>query len=75
MKIVILLDIMQNYSVTSIIGGVILWTFLEYSLHRWVFHLDAAHGNPYVCTFHFLLHGLHHKVSMIFALFCHMKRT
>lgn len=39
-----------------------LWTLLEYSLHRWVFHLDATHKNRFVCTFHFLLHGLHHKV-------------
>lgn len=39
-----------------------LWTLLEYSLHRWIFHLDSKNRNRYVCTFHFLLHGLHHKV-------------
>lgn len=42
--------------------GIFLWTLLEYSLHRWVFHLDATNQSGAVCTFHFLLHGLHHKV-------------
>lgn len=42
--------------------GIFLWTLLEYSLHRWVFHLDSTNQSPNVCTFHFLLHGLHHKV-------------
>lgn len=42
--------------------GIILWTFVEYTLHRWVFHLDIKNQSPPWCTFHFLLHGLHHKV-------------
>ena len=46
-----------------IIGGIFIWTLLEYSLHRWVFHVETASGNPFLITFHFLLHGLHHKVS------------
>ncbi|XP_055630429.1 uncharacterized protein LOC129771111 [Toxorhynchites rutilus septentrionalis] len=41
--------------------GAIAWTLLEYSLHRWVFHLDPRE-NKYLHVFHFLLHGLHHKV-------------
>lgn len=44
------------------ISGVLLWSVLEYSLHRWVFHLNAENGGVFICTFHFLLHGLHHKV-------------
>lgn len=41
--------------------GVLIWTLLEYTLHRWVFHLDPKE-NRFLHTFHFLLHGLHHKV-------------
>lgn len=41
--------------------GVFIWTLLEYSLHRWVFHLDPK-DNRFLHVFHFLLHGLHHKV-------------
>lgn len=41
--------------------GAFAWTLLEYSLHRWVFHLDPKH-NRFLQTFHFLIHGQHHKV-------------
>ncbi|XP_055528265.1 uncharacterized protein LOC129720699 [Wyeomyia smithii] len=41
--------------------GVSIWTLLEYTLHRWVFHLDPK-NNWMLHTFHFLIHGLHHKV-------------
>lgn len=42
--------------------GVALWSILEYSLHRWVFHLKPPDWSPKLITMHFLLHGLHHKV-------------
>lgn len=43
--------------------GVLFWTFLEYSLHRFVFHMQIKPtAKPWLCTFHFLIHGLHHKV-------------
>ncbi|XP_055693928.1 uncharacterized protein LOC129796178 [Lutzomyia longipalpis] len=42
--------------------GVIVWTLLEYSLHRWVFHMDTKEMGKIFATFHFLIHGLHHKV-------------
>ncbi|BFG03415.1 dihydroceramide fatty acyl 2-hydroxylase FAH2 [Drosophila madeirensis] len=43
--------------------GVLLWTFLEYTLHRWVFHIKLeSNSGPWICTFHFMIHGLHHKV-------------
>ncbi|XP_055390431.1 uncharacterized protein LOC129619280 isoform X2 [Condylostylus longicornis] len=44
------------------ITGVFLWTLIEYVLHRWVFHIKVSPGNKKLCIFHFLLHGLHHKV-------------
>ncbi len=38
--------------------GLLVWTFTEYILHRWVFHWqkDTALGR----RIHFLLHGVHH---------------
>lgn len=47
-----------------IAGGVVIWTLLEYILHRWLFHLTPKKGGRiWRTTHHFLLHGLHHKVS------------
>lgn len=51
-----------NLSLTEFIslffGGMILWTFMEYILHRYVFHWDAkSRAGKY---FVFLFHGLHH---------------
>jgi sterol desaturase/sphingolipid hydroxylase (fatty acid hydroxylase superfamily) len=39
-------------------GGLLMWTFSEYVLHRWVFHWtkDTPRGR----RIHFLLHGVHH---------------
>lgn len=45
-----------------ILSGIVCWTLLEYTLHRWVFHLNIKNQNRFMCTFHFMLHGLHHKV-------------
>ncbi|XP_061392765.1 uncharacterized protein LOC133328233 [Musca vetustissima] len=43
--------------------GILLWTLLEYVLHRHVFHMQMKENpNPWLCTFHFMIHGLHHKV-------------
>ncbi|KAF5301213.1 hypothetical protein FQA39_LY10799 [Lamprigera yunnana] len=42
--------------------GIISWTFVEYSLHRWVFHLEPSGSSPFLIVFHFVIHGLHHKV-------------
>lgn len=47
---------------SNVILGIILWTLIEYSLHRWVFHMETKKPNKWNCTFHFILHGLHHKV-------------
>ena len=41
------------------IGGLLLWTFLEYLLHRFVFHF--VNENKYVQKFHFIFHGVHHN--------------
>nr|KJB29862.1 hypothetical protein B456_005G121600 [Gossypium raimondii] len=42
--------------------GIFLWTFVEYVLHRFLFHIETKSywGN----TIHYLLHGCHHKHPM-----------
>lgn len=44
------------------VAGVLFWTFLEYVLHRFLFHMKTTSfwGN----TFHYVLHGFHHKHPM-----------
>lgn len=42
--------------------GWFLWSFLEYCIHRFVFHMKPPAHNYYLITLHFLLHGQHHKV-------------
>lgn len=45
--------------------GLFVWTFVEYCLHRFLFHLDAyLPDHPYALTLHFLLHGVHHYLPM-----------
>ncbi|KAF3616501.1 Fatty acid 2-hydroxylase 2 [Capsicum annuum] len=42
--------------------GIFIWTLMEYTLHRFLFHIHTTSywGN----TFHYLLHGCHHKHPM-----------
>ncbi|XP_064552100.1 uncharacterized protein Fa2h [Drosophila montana] len=48
---------------SHLLFGVIFWTLLEYTLHRWVFHVKlTSDSGPWLCTLHFMIHGLHHKV-------------
>jgi 4-hydroxysphinganine ceramide fatty acyl 2-hydroxylase len=50
-------------AVGGFFGGLAFWTFMEYMLHRFVFHLDDAVQFSYASiTAHFLLHGVHHKL-------------
>ncbi|CAH2085805.1 unnamed protein product [Euphydryas editha] len=42
-------------------AGLVIWTLLEYSLHRWVFHYDPGSSLKLI-QLHFLIHGMHHKV-------------
>jgi sterol desaturase/sphingolipid hydroxylase (fatty acid hydroxylase superfamily) len=44
--------------------GILGWTLLEYVLHRFVFHWEPSAKSPTQLTFHFLLHGIHHKSPM-----------
>jgi sterol desaturase/sphingolipid hydroxylase (fatty acid hydroxylase superfamily) len=40
--------------------GVFLWTYTEYTLHRFVFHYAPDRPSPRVARLLFLLHGVHH---------------
>jgi len=51
-----------SYMMAIILSGIFMWTFLEYSLHRWVFHATPPHDSYFFITMHFLFHGQHHKV-------------
>lgn len=45
--------------------GNVIWTLLEYTLHRFLFHVD--HYLPdqnWALLLHFLLHGIHHYLPM-----------
>uniref|UniRef100_V5I951 Fatty acid 2-hydroxylase n=1 Tax=Anoplophora glabripennis TaxID=217634 RepID=V5I951_ANOGL len=42
--------------------GALVWTFVEYSLHRWVFHMEPSGHSKILIYLHFAIHGLHHKV-------------
>ncbi|KIP09755.1 hypothetical protein PHLGIDRAFT_102296 [Phlebiopsis gigantea 11061_1 CR5-6] len=45
--------------------GSLVWTFLEYTLHRFLFHLDYYLPDHYAfLTLHFMLHGVHHYLPM-----------
>lgn len=37
------------------VAGVVLWQFIEYSMHRWLFH--AVPSGPLAIMAHFLMHG------------------
>lgn len=38
--------------------GVFLWSFIEYTLHRWIFHYQPS--TKWGQRLHFILHGVHH---------------
>lgn len=45
--------------------GLCVWTFVEYCLHRFLFHLDFyLPDHPVFLTLHFTLHGIHHYLPM-----------
>lgn len=48
--------------IITFLGGVLLWTYIEYALHRYVFHLEPNGDSPLQITLHFTIHGNHHKV-------------
>lgn len=61
--------------------GLFMWTVLEYTFHRFLFHMTALlPSHPIAFTTHFLFHGVHHFLPMdhyrlvmpplLFSFFC-----
>jgi sterol desaturase/sphingolipid hydroxylase (fatty acid hydroxylase superfamily) len=52
----------QGQSLVSVAGGfalgLLLWSFIEYSLHRWIFHYEPK--SEWGKRIHFIMHGVHH---------------
>lgn len=44
--------------VGGFVGGIVIWTFTEYFLHRYVFHYHPT--SEFGKKIHFMLHGVHH---------------
>ena len=45
--------------------GNLIWTLLEYLLHRFLFHVDdILPDRPGFLMLHFLMHGIHHYLPM-----------
>lgn len=44
--------------VVSIVSGIIIWTVVEYVLHRFVFHFHPK--SEFAKRIHFIFHGVHH---------------
>ena len=45
--------------------GLPVWSFMEYILHRFLFHLEPKNESTFLITLHFFLHGQHHKVQIL----------
>jgi dihydroceramide fatty acyl 2-hydroxylase len=41
-----------------LLGGYLFWTFMEYWIHRLVFHFEPEQG--WGARFHWIIHGVHH---------------
>ncbi|KAM4614330.1 fatty acid 2-hydroxylase [Discoglossus pictus] len=41
--------------------GMLVWSLMEYGIHRFVFHMNPPASNYLLITLHFMLHGQHHK--------------
>ncbi|EDR09262.1 fatty acid-2 hydroxylase [Laccaria bicolor S238N-H82] len=47
------------------LAGNVIWTMLEYGMHRFLFHIDEyLPDKPAFLTLHFLMHGIHHYLPM-----------
>lgn len=55
-------DISPSQTVLLVMIGILVWTLMEYSLHRFLFHIRTR--SYWSNTLHYLLHGCHHKHPM-----------
>lgn len=58
-------DNMPVVSTLSFALGILIWSLLEYGLHRFLFHVDEwLPDHQMAFTLHFTLHGFHHYLPM-----------
>jgi len=48
----------RTTGVSLFVGGLVIWTFTEYVLHRYVFHYEPT--SKFGKYLHFMMHGVHH---------------
>ncbi|XP_005073102.2 fatty acid 2-hydroxylase [Mesocricetus auratus] len=41
--------------------GMLIWTLVEYLIHRFLFHMKPPSDSHYLIMLHFVMHGQHHK--------------
>ncbi|KAG0306604.1 fatty acid alpha-hydroxylase [Dissophora globulifera] len=52
-------------AVSTFVLGIVIWSLTEYSIHRFLFHVDdLLPDSTYSNLAHFLLHGVHHYLPM-----------
>jgi 4-hydroxysphinganine ceramide fatty acyl 2-hydroxylase len=52
-------------TIACFLVGNVVWTILEYTLHRFLFHVDYYLPDAnWAMLLHFLLHGIHHYLPM-----------
>lgn len=52
-------------AIQGFVVGFLFWTLFEYTLHRFLFHLDdLLPDHPIALLVHFTLHGIHHHMPM-----------
>ncbi len=49
----------------AVLIGVVVWSFAEYTMHRFVFHFEPKNPHPTVERLIFLFHGIHHVQPQI----------
>jgi len=61
---------------STFVTGIFVWSLAEYSIHRFLFHVDdLLPDSTYSNVAHFLLHGIHHYLPMdryVKKIFCGM---
>lgn len=54
-----------SQTLSCFVLGIVIWTILEYGMHRFLFHVDDfLPDRPVFLMLHFLMHGIHHYLPM-----------
>jgi hypothetical protein len=56
-------DLSLSFVLSMTMFGIFTWTFLEYVLHRFLFHIaESMVCGKWTIVMHYLLHGVHHHM-------------